>query len=1123
MRGHRDYLVGLVQLGRVTEPDERRALWRQSMATLAAAVQGQHPVPLEGLDPTAIAASVQVAYQEGLIDQLDFLPPPAAAAATYELAAALPIGRPERRDLGRRVLRLLHNGDASTFIAVATQIALGSRRALSGESVRARVALALDLPIGVSSRADALALALISQRDLEREWLTLPSTGSLPSRRLAARLLERAAREAARRAGQGDDSGLRVFTLTTVRDAWKRLLKDRESLVWRHVASARGLLSGTVPHYAARIEAHLSPELSPTEWRRAAASVAARITVEPIGSHARIMQLLDSPIMERDRGISAAILLGLPRAAETEPAIVEELLPGLIAKGGLVAIEALVDLRAERLGPRFGHDAAELSRSILRQAIDAGTETDDGQIALMQALHADLGSEEERNATLHERIAKAVLTFAERGAEAAYSEAHGLLEAAEGTVGTLLLSREEDEIGRRHAFRALRELDIALLEKATLADLLTLGRKHSSADELASIHDRIHAWLSAKEGVPIASDHPAGTRPSVLERAEMPHPTLRLRRMRAFLHLVDAQSDEGEERSAVTRGRQLDSARLLLGRVRDDAPSSLRRVVGAAAARACDALVRDDACGVSDVLLLVGHYVTGRTDVETFAEATMVPEIEIVLRQYVYLGETMERATLDGPGERACLDAVIDLANALPVASSPRVEALRAGLLHLVHSTEAVAAATCLRSLAEGTDGRLLAPLEGAVQTLAQLSIGARRRIGEEGEVESPTVGACIRVLDFCVERALKGGRQPLAEALESAQAALPAEILPLVGAVAARVLARVAELPLDAQTRSRESFRTLVHSEAPLPAWLPPSRVVGGFYVLRMLGTGAVGSVFIALRSEDRHASEQPRFALKVPEYDGAAARTLSETEFQDLFRQEAGALLALPVHPNIARFVTFDAGARPKPILVMELVDGPTLERVLEMADLDVTRAFEILEGIADGLGAMHASGIGHLDVKPSNVILRDPDGIAGPRTPHDPVLVDFGLAGRHLRPGCATTEYGAPEIWRSVDSEEAFAPMPADVYSFACVVFEVLTRRTLFQAPSELAVVTAHVSHDGRPDPVGTLQSRKETRGVGELLERMLQQDPARRASIAAVRSELTALKHACASLSWPLGVG
>ncbi|MCP6756493.1 hypothetical protein NL533_33200, partial [Klebsiella pneumoniae] len=71
-------------------------------------------------------------------------------------------------------------------------------------TLRARVGLVFDLPIGCSVNADALALTLVTRRELRERWLDKARTSTLPVRRLAAKLLECAAREAVSRAHQGD-------------------------------------------------------------------------------------------------------------------------------------------------------------------------------------------------------------------------------------------------------------------------------------------------------------------------------------------------------------------------------------------------------------------------------------------------------------------------------------------------------------------------------------------------------------------------------------------------------------------------------------------------------------------------------------------------------------------------------------------------------------------------------------------------------------------------------------------------------------------------------------------------------------------------------------------------------
>src|SRR5690606_38438458 len=97
------------------------------------------------------------------------------------------------------------------------------------------------------------------------------------------------------------------------------------------------------------------------------------------------------------------------------------------------------------------------------------------------------------------------------------------------------------------------------------------------------------------------------------------------------------------------------------------------------------------------------------------------------------------------------------------------------------------------------------------------------------------------------------------------------------------------------------------------LPDWLLPRRTIGGFYVVRALGTGGVSTVFVAKRIEERKDPDAETYALKIPHYDPTTARSLSEQEFLDMFRDEAGALLSLPRHENLSGFVNFDVAAKP------------------------------------------------------------------------------------------------------------------------------------------------------------------------------------------------------------------
>ncbi|MEM1418668.1 MAG: serine/threonine-protein kinase, partial [Myxococcota bacterium] len=714
-------------------------------------------------------------------------------------------------------------------------------------------------------------------------------------------------------------------------------------------------------------------------------------------------------------------------------------------------------------------------------------------------------------------------------AEVAEAAAKVALAAVQAGVARMALlegcGSDADPAARHTAFRALRELDLALLESETLASLLGLGTRGDAGGALrplANLFQRMTTWLLLRERAP-------------LRDSELPHFTLRLRRLRALLHCVDADGRRIDDRGEVLRKRRFDVAQVLLRRTAADVPSGLRRAVSATTARAGDALVREEHVEVSDVVLAAASHVQRPEDAAAMGEASMVPEVRTALRAYARLasrvGEFPARGRPTAAALRSALEALIHLGHDLPIATSPRVEALRTTLHDLGFALETVAASGSLKELAEHTTGDTpLAQLERTATTLAKLVRGTRVRLGLDAaaRAEEPSLGIAIRGLDLQLERSLRTPGLDLSQRLTAVARALRAELPPVFAAVAIGILARLVELPHDGPRRSQAPSLRRTPRETALPAWVPASRVLGGFYVKRAIGTGAAGSVFVATRAEARSDEHAERFALKTPDYSGAAARTLSESEFLRLFRQEAGTLLGLPAHENIARFVTFDAGARPKPILVMELVEGPNLERLLEGQDLDMDRALDLLEGIAKGLEAMHGAGVAHLDIKPSNIIVREAFAAAtegGPASAHpgprreEPVLVDFGLAGKHLRPGCGTVHYGAPEIWGQDVSGEA-RPTPADVYAFGCLAYELMTGRTLFDDPNEVAVITAHLQHDGLPEPVSLLQQDDHTTGFAEIVRRCIRRDPRERVAMKDVVKALGRVRSTLKRRSWPL---
>lgn len=297
---------------------------------------------------------------------------------------------------------------------------------------------------------------------------------------------------------------------------------------------------------------------------------------------------------------------------------------------------------------------------------------------------------------------------------------------------------------------------------------------------------------------------------------------------------------------------------------------------------------------------------------------------------------------------------------------------------------------------------------------------------------------------------------------------------------------------------------------EQDLPSWVPESGVLGGFRLVRSMASGGLGSLFLARRVEEEGDPLAKDVVLKVPHDAAALSAHVPEEELHAYFRAEASALAAIPVHPNLARILAFDVASKPKPFLVMELVEGRTLEEDLQCGAMTTGRALEILDGTLAGLDAMHATGVGHLDLKPDNVILRRGTGAA--------TLVDFGLSGRTVRKKCGNPMYAPPEVWSDDRApESAFA---ADAYSFACLAFETLTGTPLFDGDDLFGVIRQHLAHDGLPPGITSLRARPELRKLAEILSHALRANPAKRTRIRMFRTELARVAPSIKDLAWPL---
>jgi hypothetical protein len=270
----------------------------------------------------------------------------------------------------------------------------------------------------------------------------------------------------------------------------------------------------------------------------------------------------------------------------------------------------------------------------------------------------------------------------------------------------------------------------------------------------------------------------------------------------------------------------------------------------------------------------------------------------------------------------------------------------------------------------------------------------------------------------------------------------------------------------------------------------------LGGYRVLRKLGSGGMGVVYLA---EDVALRRQVALKVMLPTLAQRAAA-------RKRFVTEARAVAAIE-HENIVAIHQISE-ERGIPFLAMPLLKGMTLEeRLRGGAVLPVTEVLRLGRQIALGLAEAHDRGLVHRDVKPANIWI-EPDGRVK--------LLDFGLARAQVadrdsgegepltEPGTliGTPAYMAPEQARGVPVDGR-----ADLFSLGCVLYRMCTGKPAFNGGDVLVVLLAIASED--PPPASTVNPAVP-KALSQLIRRLLAKDPAQRpASARVVAQRLAAL--------------
>jgi eukaryotic-like serine/threonine-protein kinase len=246
----------------------------------------------------------------------------------------------------------------------------------------------------------------------------------------------------------------------------------------------------------------------------------------------------------------------------------------------------------------------------------------------------------------------------------------------------------------------------------------------------------------------------------------------------------------------------------------------------------------------------------------------------------------------------------------------------------------------------------------------------------------------------------------------------------------------------------------------------MQPGSRIAHFEILGLVGSGGMGEVYCA---RDTRLGRDVAIKVLPAEFAGDPERLRR-------FEQEAHAVAALD-HPNI--LALYDVGTHEgSPYIVTQLLEGESLHERLSGGAMPVRKAVEFAVQIAQGLAAAHEKGIVHRDLKPANVFITK-DG-------HVKIL-DFGLAKlvrprSAVEPAQASTVVEATEAGTTLGTVGYMSPEQvrgqavdhrSDIFSFGCVLYEMLSGRSPFRRDTAAETMTA-ILHDEPPGLAGTVRN-------------------------------------------------